>query len=79
MKTVNVSEAKTHLSELLDLAVSGEDVVIARGGRPLVKLIPYKSSTKPRKPGYWKGKVKISKDFDALPDSLLKAFEGEPE
>ncbi|MDR4496287.1 MAG: type II toxin-antitoxin system prevent-host-death family antitoxin [Nitrospirales bacterium] len=76
MKTVNVYEAKTHLSQLLDLAASGEEVVIARAGRPLAKLIPYQANVQPRKPGYWKGKVRIAKDFDALPDTVLKAFEG---
>ncbi len=76
MKTVNVYEAKTHLSQLLDLAASGEEVVIARAGRPLAKLIPYQPNEQPRKPGYWKGKVKIAKDFDLLPDSVLKGFEG---
>lgn len=76
MKTVNVYETKTHLSQLLDLAASGEEVVIARAGRPLAKLIPYQPNEQPRKPGNWKGKVKIAKDFDLLPDSVLKAFEG---
>lgn len=77
MKTVNVYEAKTHLSQLLDLAASGEEVVIARAGRPLAKLIPYQPNEQPRKPGYWKGQVKIAKDFNLLPDSVLKAFEGQ--
>lgn len=78
MKTVNVYEAKNHLSQLLDLAVSGEEVVFARAGRPMAKLIPYQVKQQSRKPGSWKGKVKISKDFDELPEDLSRAFRGEP-
>jgi len=79
MKTVNVYEAKTHLSQLLDLAASGEEVIIARAGRPLAKLIAFHTDNKPRKPGYWKGKIKIAPDFDELPPSLSAAFRGESE
>jgi len=79
MKTVNVYEAKTHLSQLLDLAASGEEVIIARAGRPLAKLIGFQTNSKPRKPGCWKGKVKISRDFDDLPPSVSAAFRGESE
>lgn len=79
MKTVNVHEAKTHLSQLLDLAASGEEVIIARAGKPLAKLIPYQVKQQPRKSGYWKGKVKIAKDFDELPEELSRAFQGEAE
>jgi prevent-host-death family protein len=77
MKTVNVDEAKTHLSHLLDLAASGEEVIIARAGRPMAKLIPYQDKQKSRKSGCWKGKVKIAKDFDELPEDLAHAFSGE--
>jgi prevent-host-death family protein len=77
MKTVNVYEAKTRLSQLLDLAASGEEVIIARAGRPMAKLIPYQVNQKSRKPGCWKGKVKIAKDFDELPEDLSRAFRGE--
>jgi len=77
MKTVNVYEAKTHLSHLLNLAASGEEVVIARAGRPLAKLIACQTDTRPRKPGYWKGKVKIARDFDELPSTIRAAFRGE--
>jgi prevent-host-death family protein len=77
MKTVNVYEAKTRLSQLLDLAASGEEVIIARAGRPMAKLIPYHANQQARKPGYWKGKVRIAKDFDELPEYLSRAFRGE--
>ncbi len=77
MKTVNVYEAKTRLSQLLDLAASGEEVIIARAGKPMAKLIAYRIDQRPRKPGYWKGKIKISKDFKELPENLSRAFRGE--
>lgn len=77
MKMVNVFEAKTRLSQLLDLAASGEEVIIARAGKPMAKLIPYRINQRPRKPGYWKGKIKISKDFDELPEDLSRTFKGE--
>ena len=77
MKTVNFYEAKTHLSQLLDLAASGEEVIIARAGRPMAKLIPYQVKQQSKKLGCWKGKVKISKDFDELPEEFSRAFRGE--
>ena len=77
MKTVNVSEAKACISQLLDLVASGEEVIIARAGKPTAKLIPYQVNQKSRKPGCWKGKVKIAKDFDELPEDLSRAFRGE--
>jgi prevent-host-death family protein len=77
MRTVNVYEAKTHLSKLLDIAASGEEVIIARAGRPMARLVAYQVDQQSRKPGYWKGKVKIEKDFDELPSSISKAFRGE--
>lgn len=77
MSMVNVDEANTRLSQLLDLAASGEEVIIARAGKPMAKLIPYRIDQRPRKPGYWKGKIKIAKDFDELPEDLSRIFKGE--
>lgn len=74
MKTVNVSEAKARISQLLDLVAIGEEVLITRAGKPIAKLIPYQINQPPRKPGYWKGKVKIAKDFDELPKDLSWAL-----
>jgi prevent-host-death family protein len=69
MPTVNIHEAKTHLSRLVDEAVRGGEVVIARGNRPLVKLVPVEETLPPRRLGTAAGKVKIADDFDApLPD-----------
>ena len=76
---VNVHEAKTHLSRLLERVSAGEEIVIAKAGRPVAKLIPYLESEEPRKMGGWKGRVWIADDFDELPLDLLAAFYGEGE
>jgi prevent-host-death family protein len=79
MRQVNVYEAKTHLSQLLDLASSGEEVIIARAGKPLAKLVPVAQAKPKHKLGLLKGQIRISDDFDApLPDEILALFEGHP-
>lgn len=76
-KVVNLYEAKTRLSELVDRAAAGEDIVIAKAGRPRAKLVRLPDRQKPRKPGGWKGKVRIAPDFDApLPPEVLEKFHG---
>jgi prevent-host-death family protein len=76
-KTVNLYEAKTHLSDLVERAARGEEVIIAKAGQPKARLVPLARPAKDRKPGGWKGRVTISPDFDApLPDEILDAFEG---
>jgi len=76
-KTVNLYEAKTHLSELVERAARGEEVVIAKAGEPRARLVPLAPRVKPRKPGHWKGRVMMAPDFDApLPEDVLAAFEG---
>ncbi|HEX9636842.1 MAG TPA: type II toxin-antitoxin system Phd/YefM family antitoxin [Acidobacteriota bacterium] len=76
-KTVNIYEAKTHLSELVERAARGEEVVIAKAGEPKARLVPFGQPRRPRKPGAWKGRVVIRSDFDApLPEDILAAFEG---
>ena len=77
MKTTNIHEAKTHLSRLIQRAAQGEEIVISKAGKPLAKLVPYRPVAGPRKPGYWRGKVKIADDFDVLPDDIEAAFRGE--
>lgn len=73
----NLYEAKSSLSQLVDRASSGEEIIIAKAGKPMAKLVPFPRSREPRKPGGWEGKVVISDDFDApLPDDLQEAFEG---
>jgi prevent-host-death family protein len=77
VKTVNLYEAKTHLSALVERASRGEEVVIAKAGEPKARLVPYSRPAKDRKPGVWKGRVAIGPDFDApLPEDVLAAFEG---
>lgn len=77
MTTVNVHEAKTNLSKLLRRAESGEEIVIARDGEPVVRLVPCTRRPRRRRPGLWKGLFKTPDDFnDPLPDDLLDAFEG---
>jgi prevent-host-death family protein len=74
--TYNVHEAKTHLSRLLDRVAEGEEIVIAKSGRPVAKLV--RVNLEPRKPGRLKGRIHIAPDFDKpLPDEILTAFRGE--
>jgi len=75
--TVNLYEAKTRLSELVERAAGGAEVVIAKAGVPKARLVPLGRRAAPRRPGAWKGRVVIASDFDApLPDDVLAAFEG---
>ena len=75
--TVNIYEAKTQLSKLVDLASSGTDVVIARAGKPVARLTSLKDEKRLTGFGALKGKGWIAEDFDApLPDDLLAQFEG---
>jgi prevent-host-death family protein len=76
MQTVNIHEAKSQLSRLIEAAVSGEEVVIAKAGTPVVRLVSVEQKPKLRF-GLMKGKIKIADDFDApLPDDVLATFEG---
>ena len=77
MKIANIHEAKSQLSKLIEAALAGEEIIIAKAGKPLVKLIPYHEQAEPRMPGGWEGKVFMSDDFDEeLPDDLLAQFTG---
>jgi prevent-host-death family protein len=77
-ESVNVYEAKTHLSQLLDRAAAGEEIVIARAGRPVARLVALaEPGIQRRKPGGWQGKVRIGPDFDELPSDIEAAFLGE--
>ena len=73
---VNVYEAKTHLSKLLDRVLEGEEIVIGRAGKPVARLVPFGAKRTPRVPGRLAGKIFMAEDFDATPDWLLDAFEG---
>ena len=77
METVNIHKAKTQLSRLIERVSAGEEIVIAKGGKPVARLAPLVQRSKPRTPGALKGKMWIAEDFDApLPDDLLDLFEG---
>jgi prevent-host-death family protein len=76
-KIVNMHDAKTHLSKLVAEVAAGEEIVIAKAGRPVAKLVRYDQPRPRRTPGAWKGRVWMSDDFDELPPELLAAFYGE--
>ena len=61
---INIHQAKTHLSRLVDDVASGNEVLIAKGGRPMARLVPLGRDFTPRRPGVLKGKLRIADDFD---------------
>lgn len=74
---VNIHEAKSRLSQLVQRALKGEKVVIARAGEPLLDLVPHRrAGMAPRKPGRFQGRIRMAPDFDALPAEVLDDFEG---
>ena len=76
MITVNIHEAKTHLSRLLRRVAAGEEIVIAKAGRPLARLIPIDRPPDERVPGTARDRIIVHADFDApLPDDVLESFE----
>jgi prevent-host-death family protein len=76
MPVYNMHDAKTHLSRLAERAANGEEIVIARNGKPVARLVPA-SEHAPRRLGLWRGQVEIGDDFDdPLPDDIQAAFEG---
>ena len=77
--TLNLYEAKTQLSSLVEQAAAGAEIIIAKNGRPMAKLVPLKPASQ-RRPGRGKGKIWIGADFDApLPEAMLEAFRGTTE
>ncbi|HXO42485.1 MAG TPA: type II toxin-antitoxin system prevent-host-death family antitoxin [Thermoanaerobaculia bacterium] len=78
MGVFNVHDAKTHLSRLLERVAQGEEVIIAKSGRAVAKLVPVPAE--PRRPGRLKGRIRLGPDFDEpLPEEVLAAFRGERE
>ena len=75
--TVNLYQAKTHLSELVERAAGGEEIVIAKAGKPKAKLVPYQPAAEPRKPAHALGLTFIADDFDAAMPDVEAAFEGD--
>jgi prevent-host-death family protein len=77
-KTVNLYDAKTHLSKLVDEASAGAEIIIAKSGRAKARLVPLERPKHVRKPGGWEGQVRVSEDFDdELPPEILAGFLGE--
>jgi prevent-host-death family protein len=75
MLFVNIHDAKTHLSKYLERIVqTHEEIIVCKNGQPIAKLVEYKPKRK-RKLGLWKGKVKISSDFDELPEEFMQEFQ----
>lgn len=72
---VNIHAAKTHLSRLIERVEGGEEILIARGGRPVARLVPLSARTNARRLGIWDGQVWIAPDFDDPIPELLDAFE----
>lgn len=73
---VNIYEAKTRLSQLVDRAEAGEEIIIARGGRPAARLVPFRVTVVKRKPGRMRGRIRVGADFDApLPPDLFDSEE----
>ncbi len=79
MQITNISEAKASLSKLIEKALHGEEVIIGKAGKPVVKIVPYDIDTSPRQLGVgnWRGQLWIADDFDELPDDVLRQFTGE--
>ena len=78
MEIANIHEAKSQLSKLIEHAMNGEDVIIAKSGQPMVRLVPIHADATPRVGGQWKGRVRIADDFDDLPEDIAAAFGIEP-
>jgi len=79
VRTVNVHEAKTHLSKLIDEAVKGEPFVIAKAGKPLVKVTALEAPSAPRRLGFLAGQITVPEDFDRMGEAEIAALFGNRE
>ena len=77
MQIINIHQAKTNLSKLIEQVNSGDDVIIAKAGKPVAKLIRYTKLKKNRVPGLWKGKIWVSDNFDDEDEEINNLFYGE--
>ena len=76
---INIHEAKTHLSRIVDEAAAGKEVIIAKAGREIVRLVPVATKARAKKLGGLKGRIRVPDDFNApLDPSVLASFEGAP-
>ena len=77
MQTVNIHDAKTHLSRLVEEAAPGDEIVIAKAGKPIARLLPLAKPLKPVRLGLLAGRLAVPDDFDApLPDDVIALFKG---
>jgi prevent-host-death family protein len=72
MPRYNIADFKAHLSDLVNRALAGEEVIVARDNRPLLKLVPIESAPSKRMPGSARDRVRLADDFDALPDDFAE-------
>ncbi len=72
---INIHEAKTHFSRLVERAEAGEEIVIARDGHPVARLVPLRPRKQALEPGIWRGLVSLAPDFDAPDEALMDSFE----
>jgi prevent-host-death family protein len=76
MLTINIHEAKTHLSRFIEKVAAGEEIIIAKAGKPIARLVPLHSLPSPRTLGMFKGQLKVPEDFDAaLPEDVTMLFQ----
>lgn len=75
METINLHDAKTHLSRLVDRAAKGEEIVIARAGKPVARLVALEAKSGKRQLGLYAGQITLASDFDELPAGIQSAFE----
>ena len=76
MLTINIHEAKTYFSRFIEKAAAGEEIIIAKAGKPIAKLVPLHSLSSPRSLGIFKGQLNVPEDFDAaLPEDVVMQFQ----
>ena len=76
MQIANIYDAKTNFSQLINQVIAGEEIIIAKAGKPVAKMVAYKEKKQLRKPGYWEGKIWISPDFDEEDEEINAMFYG---
>lgn len=80
LKTVNLYDAKTHLSRLVEEAAAGAEIIIAKAGKPMARLVPVEAKKKRREPGFWKGKVWMADDgIEPLPEDMWNVLKDNPD
>ena len=70
----NISQAKAELSSLIEEVLKGNEVILAKAGKPVARLVAYQGPAQPRRPGAMKGEIWIAPDFDDLPDDMADSF-----